>query len=148
MSTGVWKCFRRQREQDSLAAVLQVCFDNVVVGVVEGGAVLEQRLVNAVHVHTGNCGQLRLHCWGERERKKSPLLAHPERLTDHLTAKHEYKKVQPHLLPTLSHEEFKAANSTSQSRFPLHTLGSCTTDLGGISLCLPSKHPVFGMQNS
>lgn len=50
--------------------MLQVCFDDVVVGVVEGGAVLEQRLLNAVHVHAGNCGQLRLHGWG---RTNSPV---------------------------------------------------------------------------
>lgn len=57
--------------QDSLAAVLQVRFDDVIVGVVEGGAVLEQGLLNAVHVHTGNCGQLRLHCWGKRGEEKA-----------------------------------------------------------------------------
>lgn len=100
--------------------MLQVGLDDVVVGAVEGGAVLQQGLLDAVHVHTGNCGQLGLHCWG-KERKKSPLLAHPERLTDYLTAKHEYTKAQPHLLPTLPNEEFKAAKSLS--RFPLHTLG-------------------------
>lgn len=59
--------------QDSLAAVLQVGFDDVIVGAVQGGAVLEQGLVDAVHVHAGNCGQLRLRGWGKRGRRKASV---------------------------------------------------------------------------